>query len=668
MIKTLFSMNALGTPAAFLAAFLIGGAFGWSLEQAGFGSSKRLSGIFYFRDMSVLKVMFSAVVTAMLGLGFLFGIGMLDTANLFLPETIWLSQIVGGIIFGIGFVIGGWCPGTAVVGFASGKIDALVFLIGSVLGSMLFNEVFPWIKSYYTAQNEGVRFIFEDIGVSYSQFSIAFVLVAILAFWISEMIEDGFVLAKLAPRATPLWIFSILLMISAVGLGMLASSPAREPMKFGLAGKISEPDLFQLLGKIQKAEDHIEPEDYARAVVARKLNIIAVDLRTAAEFEKYHIPGAANIQLGNLFPKINRYKDYDLIVLYSNGMTHAGQAWMALKLAGFKNVYILSDGLTGLFERCLKPAALRTEKLDERAVAEIGNWRAWFLGSGIAADLGTITGNINSQILDGGPIVDVDWLEKNLNKVVVIDSRSQPEYNSGHIPGSISLAAESFRGNVEGNPSMMLPPKMIAEKLSLAGIHNSDFIILVNDKLRDSTLIGMALELVGHKQYSILNGGFKAWVANNKPLDTSIPKRIKVDYQSVVPQLQNNLIIKTSELLSELLENRVKVLDVRPSDFFSGEKSNEARAGHIPGAINRPYTEDLMAVNESEIRPIEELKKEYDKLIPAEEKEIVVNCRTGHQASQAFFILKKLLGRKNVRLYDGSWTVWSSNSELPIEK
>ena len=143
MISTYFGVEQLDTPAAMFAALVIGMAFGFVLERAGFGSSRKLAGIFYFRDMTVLKVMFTAVITAMLGLSYAMALGWITPDQVYELPTVYRAQILGGLLFGVGFVVSGWCPGTGAVGMASGKLDAAVFLLGTVLGSVVFNEAFP---------------------------------------------------------------------------------------------------------------------------------------------------------------------------------------------------------------------------------------------------------------------------------------------------------------------------------------------------------------------------------------------------------------------------------------------------------------------------------------------------------------------------------------------
>ena len=103
MIETLYGLDLLDTPKAFFAAFAIGLSFGFFLERAGFGSSRKLTGIFYFRDMSVLKVMFTALLTAMLGLSYFEALGWIAPNSVYLMPSIYGAQIVGGLLFGVGF-------------------------------------------------------------------------------------------------------------------------------------------------------------------------------------------------------------------------------------------------------------------------------------------------------------------------------------------------------------------------------------------------------------------------------------------------------------------------------------------------------------------------------------------------------------------------------------
>ena len=189
MIDTLYNLEALDAPPAFLLALLVGTGFGFALERAGFSSSRRLAGVFYFTDMSVVKVMFTALLTALLGLSYLSAAGWVSFDRIFLMPTVHGAQIVGGLLFGVGFVMGGWCPGTAASGAASGKMDAVVFLAGAVGGSILFNELFPLLRPLARLGDRGVRFIHEDLRVPQSAFVFAFTSPAWRMFWLCEWVE-----------------------------------------------------------------------------------------------------------------------------------------------------------------------------------------------------------------------------------------------------------------------------------------------------------------------------------------------------------------------------------------------------------------------------------------------------------------------------------------------
>jgi len=183
---TFFSDGHLGTTPAFAMACLLGLAFGFWLERAGFSSSRRLTGVFYGRDFAVIQTMFSAIVTALLGLRLLIAFGLVQESSLYLMETFLAPQVVGGLIFGVGFVMGGWCPGTALVGLASGKGDAFVFLGGAALGSLGYAAAWPKLADFATSGACGVCTLPERFGLSPGVTAALVVAVALGAFAVVE--------------------------------------------------------------------------------------------------------------------------------------------------------------------------------------------------------------------------------------------------------------------------------------------------------------------------------------------------------------------------------------------------------------------------------------------------------------------------------------------------
>jgi len=666
MIETFYGLGTLESAKAFFVALVIGLCFGFSLEQAGFGSSRRLAAIFYFRDMTVLKVMFTAVLVAMLCLYYFLALGWISLDNVFLMPTIYGAQIVGGLIFGVGFVMGGWCPGTAAVGAASGKVDALVFLGGTVVGSIVFNELFPALRSLYAWGDSGVRFVYDSLGMSASAFVLLFTLIALVCFWGSEYIERRRMATGLHFNSTFMRAFSVALIVFAAAFSIFPGIPESAPGLIPYSPTAGATEAA-LLEAVETGADHIGPEELADRLLVGDPSLLLIDIRTPAEYESFHIRGAVNIALPQLNEYLMPYRNTGVIVLYSNGMTHPAQARDSLYRQGYQNVYILTDGLDGFMKACLKPVSLRPEPLSEIYAGKVNAWRSFFYGAR-EADAETIETSPEPPVKIG--LLETAWLAQNLGdkNVKIIDLRSQAEYNSGHIPGSLFLSVESFRGVVGGVPSLLLPHDMLARHLSLMGIEPDDMLVLApaSEKVRDATFVATAFERLGHRQYGILSGGYEKWMAEDRPMDTRLPEVSESMYPA--HGSADTFTIGYKTVLNYAKNGGAVIIDVRPVEYYTGEKSDEARAGHIPGALNRPYTEDMANVDGYwTFKSIDDLSHAYSAMVPSKDTTVIVHCRTGHQASQTFFVLKRLLGYQNVLWYNAGWTEWAARPELPVE-
>jgi hypothetical protein len=176
----------------FLIALLIGVGFGFSLEQAGFSSSRKLAGMFYGYDTTVIKVFFTAAIVALIGSQFLSYFGLLNLNMVFVNEFYVNASIVGGVIMGAGFIMAGFCPGTGLCALSIGKIDAMVFFAGGLTGAFLFAETYPFIQNLANGSYKGPVKINEIMGISPGLFIFLMIVAAIVMFWLAEKSEKKF--------------------------------------------------------------------------------------------------------------------------------------------------------------------------------------------------------------------------------------------------------------------------------------------------------------------------------------------------------------------------------------------------------------------------------------------------------------------------------------------
>ncbi|MDH5247242.1 MAG: YeeE/YedE family protein [Betaproteobacteria bacterium] len=173
-------------------ALTLGIGFGFALERAGFGSARKLTAVFYLYDMAVVKVMFTAIVTAMTGLSVLAAAGMLDLADLYIEPTSLVAQTVGGLVFGAGFIIGGYCPGTSIAAMATGRQDGIAFALGMLAGVLAYVELTPGIDDWIKANAQGEMTLPSVTGVSMGWFALAFIAFLLFAAWGMKQLEGRF--------------------------------------------------------------------------------------------------------------------------------------------------------------------------------------------------------------------------------------------------------------------------------------------------------------------------------------------------------------------------------------------------------------------------------------------------------------------------------------------
>ncbi len=189
MTAPLVEFDGPGIRAALIAAVAIGIAFGWTLERAGLASARKLVGQFYLTDLTVFKVMFTAIVTAMLGAFWLGRLGVLDLSRVYVPESYLLPQAAGGLVFGAGFALAGLCPGTSCVSAATGRVDGVAVVLGMFCGVLATGLAFGPLETFYGLTARGSFTLPQLLGIPYGAVVAGVVALALAGFWAAERIE-----------------------------------------------------------------------------------------------------------------------------------------------------------------------------------------------------------------------------------------------------------------------------------------------------------------------------------------------------------------------------------------------------------------------------------------------------------------------------------------------
>lgn len=340
---------SIGKFGMYVVYVLIGMGFGAALEMAGFGYSTKLTAQFYLRDMTVFKVMFTAVLVAMVLTYGAVGLGLLDYDRIWIPPTYLVPGMLGGLLVGIGFIIGGFCPGTAISSLATLKTDAIFFLVGILGGIVIFGETSSNFAQFYNSTYMGRYTLPDLLGLSNGVTVFIVTILGILALWGGELLEaamrrqDGLQVNKAGK-----WV--------SVGAGGLLAAG----LAVMLIGQPSVEDRWQRIelekqAELDNREVQIHPAELRETFFNSYVNLIMLDVRDEADYNLFHINGAQRVPLDELESKAAEIKTAPpgtVTVLMSNDEARATEGWKTLIAEGVVNVYILEGGLNNFINMC----------------------------------------------------------------------------------------------------------------------------------------------------------------------------------------------------------------------------------------------------------------------------------------------------------------------------
>ena len=319
-------------------ALLAGIGFGFVLEQAGFSSTKKLVGLFYGYDFTVLKVFFTAGITAMIGVLFLAHLGLLDLSLIYINPTFLWSSLLGGAIMGVGFIIGGFCPGTSICAASIGKLDGLAFVFGSGLGVFAFAEGYPMFEKIYLAEAWGPVLMNDVLGMSKVMFAFLLTTVGFIAFYLTGLLENRVNGVQSAVNKRKKIIYISAAGIAFFVMAVIAFAPdSKKRMESQISQWLIQKDFTSVMVPSDKLASEIVNNYY-------KINII--DIRTPEAFKTYHLPFAINIPFEKLddrqWKKILNQK-HKMNYFCADDIQLAERGYLKAEFLGKADNYILSE-------------------------------------------------------------------------------------------------------------------------------------------------------------------------------------------------------------------------------------------------------------------------------------------------------------------------------------
>jgi hypothetical protein len=359
------------SPVYALLFLAIGVGFGAVLEMAGFGDTRVLAAQFYLRDVTVLKVMFTGIVVAAVLLAGASSLGLLDMSRVWVNPTHLWPGIVGGLIMGVGFIVGGFCPGTSVVAASTLKVDGMAFLVGVVGGIAAFGETVASFESFFLSSSMGRFTLPEWLGLPPGVTVLLVVVMAIGMFWLGELAERRFGGARRRGSRRAALAGAAALVAASIAIMVHGQPTAAE--KFELLGAPARRPL-------EERAIFVHPAEVVALRSDTSVQVSILDLRAESEFNLFHVGDSTRLDRSalerrDIVQPLVQQPATTVHVLVGAGEADAREAWKLLKAQGVNNLYILEGGIDRWLDLYAPPAcaARRSE-----AGSEEPAWRFFY--------------------------------------------------------------------------------------------------------------------------------------------------------------------------------------------------------------------------------------------------------------------------------------------------
>jgi len=267
-------------------------------------------------------------------------------------------------------------------------------------------------------------------------------------------------------------------------------------------------------------------------------------------------------------------------------------------------------------------------------------------------------------------ILEPSELENNLGQsdIKIVDLCKADTYLQTHIPGAIYLDYTKIVRAEKPIMGLLPTNDVISDILSSLGISPNTHVIAYDDEGGGKACRFLwTLAVIGHNQYSLLNGGLHAWANEGHTVDNLTVTTEATSYELSSNVNSNEVSVDSNYIMENLQNDLISIIDCRSPKEYSGEMINAARGGHIPKAVNIDWTLAMDIEKNYRLKSENELETMLNDLNITQDKEVIVYCHSHHRSALTFIMLKSL-GYEKVKGYPGSWSDWGNNSALQVEK
>ena len=328
---------------------LIGIGFGYVLESSGFNKSTKLAAQFYFKDLTVFKVFFTAIVAAMLLLFGAAAVGLLDYNLIWVNPTYLWSGVIGGLVMGMGFIVGGFCPGTSLTALATLKVDGMFYVAGALTGIFAFSETIDEVPHFFNGSYFGRLTLMDLFDLPTGVVALLVTLMALFMFWGGEKLEAIYGNKDISKEPKGRYVGAGVFVVAAIGLIALGQ-PTNADRWNWISGEQQ--------ARLDNREVQIVTEELLHTMHDSKLNLVMLDVREEKDFNLFHITDSDHVLPEEIPALINDFialPANSLFVIMSNDETRATEVWKYMVAESVPNVYILEGGLNNWVDTYATP-------------------------------------------------------------------------------------------------------------------------------------------------------------------------------------------------------------------------------------------------------------------------------------------------------------------------